>query len=210
MTTNDNPLDEIDFWAFTVAFGPENLIVDGVEKQLSKWWKGGIADCPNAADLAPLRLPKEYNPRSRLVALYELQSPSSAIMIESNLNDGYSSLSRMLSRNLPNTRFIVVRSKPVGRSEWPIEEFGLMQESKGGYIRHVWVALDTSGWKAGDSGELQDFEEPEYYKKRWKRDRLTRGQIVRYLGRLGVDVGSLADPDGYRLIRCFTDKFRSE
>ena len=170
-----NALDQIDFWAFTIAFGPENLIVDAVESQISKWWKRGFSDPPPADTLAPLRIPKEYNPTSKMGALFELKS-ASGVLIESNLQDGYLSLSHMLSRNLPATRFVIIRSSPVGRSEWPIEEFGLRKESAGGYVRHVWVARDSGGWECGDSGKLQDFEEPEYYESRRIRDRLTRDQ----------------------------------
>ncbi len=199
--TNDS-LDLIDFWAFTIAFASKHTILDAVERQLSTWWKTGIDTCQGESSLAPLQLPKEYNPDSYMVALFELESPSSAILIESNLTDGYRSLTHMLARTLSTETFAIVRSKPVGRDEWPIEEFGLINESQGGYVRHVWAALDTSGWKFANTGELMAFEDPDCYKKRRIRDRLTRNQIVQFLDRLGVDLWSLRKPDSFRLLTC--------
>ncbi len=199
--TNDS-LDLIDFWAFTIAFASKHTVLDAVERQLSKWWKTGIDTCQGESSLAPLQLPKEYNPDSYMVALFELESPSSAILIESNLTDGYRSLTHMLARTLSTETFAIVRSKPVGRDEWPIEEFGLINESQGGYVRHVWAALDTSGWKFANTGELMAFEDPDCYKKRRIRDRLTRNQIVQFLDRLGVDLWSLRKPDSFRLLTC--------
>ena len=201
----DDTLDQVDFWAFTIAFAPSQPIVEAVERQLSKWWKRGIEDCKQVHSLAPLHLPKEHNPASKIVAVYEVVSASPATLIESNLNDGYSSLSHMLSRSLTTATFAVIRSKPAGRSEWPIEEFGLINESQGGYVRHVWAALDSSGWKFGNTGELLRFEEPDRYKKRRIRDRFTRGQIVDFLGQLGFDLRSLTEPDRHRLVRCFAE-----
>ncbi len=198
----ESVLDHIDFLAFTIAFAPSDEVVDAVEAQLSKWWKWGIEDCDNTEGVAPLQWPKEYNPRSIKVALFKLSSSPPAILVESNLTDGYLSLSHMLSRSLPDAMFLIIHSKPVGRDEWPIEEFGMRKEADGGYVRHVWAALDTSGWKFGNQGEIQAFEEPEFYKKRAIKDRLTRAQIVRYLARLGVDLESLGNPENYKLLRC--------
>ena len=83
----ENKLDQIDFWAFTIAFAPKQPVLDAVERQLSKWWKTGIEACQGESSLAPLRLPKEYNPDSKIVALFELKSPSPAVLIESNLTE---------------------------------------------------------------------------------------------------------------------------
>lgn len=199
----DNKLDLVDFWAFTIAFTSKHTVLDAVERQLSKWWKTGIETSERESSLAPLQLPKEYNPDSNMVALFELASPSPAILIESNLTDGYRSLSHMLARTLSTETFAIVRSKPAGRDEWPIEEFGLINESQGGYVRHLWAALDTSGWKFGNTGELWEFEDPDRYKKRRIRDRFTRDQIIQFLEWLGVDLWSLAEPDGFRLLKCF-------
>ena len=113
MTTNK--LDLIDFWAFTIAFAPEDVVVDAVERQLSNWWKTGVRTCQGDEPLAPLQLPKEYNPARLRVALFALESPSPAILIESNLTDGYRSLSKMLARALPAETLAMVRSKPAGR-----------------------------------------------------------------------------------------------
>ena len=205
--TNES-LDLIDFGAFTIAFASKHTVLDAVERQLSKWWKTGIETCQGESSLAPLILPKEYNPDSDMVALFELESPSPAILIESNLTDGYRSLSHMLARTLPTETFAIVRSEPAGRDEWPIEEFGLINESQGGYVRHVWAALDTSGWKFGNTGELREFEDPDCYKKRRIRDRFTRDQIVQFLDWLGVDVWSLSKPDSFRLLKCFAQARR--
>ncbi len=201
--TNES-LDLIDFWAFSIAFASKHTVVDAVEHQLSKWWKSGIETCQGESFLAPLQLPKEYNPDSIMVALFELQSPSPAILIESNLTDGYRSLTHMLARTLSTETFAIVRSKPAGRDEWPIEEFGLINESQGGYVRHVWAALDTSGWKFGNTGESWEFEDPDCYKKRRIRDRFTRDQIIQFLEWRDVDLWSLAEPDRFKLVKCFT------
>lgn len=202
--TNDT-LDQVDFWAFTVAFAPSQPIVDAIEHQLSRWWKSGIEDCQQVHSLVPLHLQKEHNPASIIVAAYEVESASPATLIESNLNDRYRSLSHMLSRSLTTTSFAVIRSRPADRSKWPIEEFGLLNESQGGYVRHVWAALDTSGWKFGNSGTFLQFEEPDRYKKRRIRDRFTRSQIVDFLDQLGFELRSLTEPIRRRLVRCFTE-----
>ena len=208
MSVSDNKLDLIDFWAFTIAFAPKRAVLDAVQQQLSKWWKAGVDVCQDGSSLAPLQLPKEYNPDAMMVALFELESPSPAILIESNLTDGYRSLSHMLARSLSTETFAIVRSKPAGRDEWPIEEFGLLNESQGGYVRHVWAALDTSGWKFGNTGELRQWEDPDCYSKRRIRDRFTRRQVVQFLDELGVDLWSLAEPENYKLVRCFVQAGR--
>lgn len=202
--TNDT-LNEIGFWAFTIAFAPSQPVVEAVERQLLKWWKRGIEDCDQAHRHTPLHLSKEYNPQAKTVAVYELESAAPVTLIESNLNDGYLSLSHVLARELTTTTFAVVRSKLADHSEYPIEEFGLINESQGGYIRHIWAALDTGGWKFANTGELLRFEEPDHYKKRSIRDRFTRIHIVDFLQELGVDLRSVTEPDRYARVKCFTE-----
>jgi hypothetical protein len=196
-------IGRLGFLAFAVVFAPEKSVVEAVHTQLSKWWKGGFEDCIPPRDLRPLQLPKGQNPRSKKVAIFALDAP--AVLIESNLNDGYASLIHMVSAKLDQFEFVKVRSKPVGTDEWPIEEFDLMKGGRNGHVRHVWAALDTGGWKYGDTGDLQPFEEPEYYGKRAIKDRLTRSQIVRYLGRLGVDLEAVARNENCRLISYFSE-----
>lgn len=198
-------LEDLDFWAFTVAFGTSQSIANAVESQLAEWWKNGIDDYLGYGSLAPLQLQKEYNPASKIVAVYAVDSASPVTLVETNLNDGYSSLSRMLSRRLPTTTFAVVRSKPVGRSEWPVEEFGLINESSGGFIRHVCAALDSGGWIFENSGGLLGFEQPEQYRRRRISDRFTRVHIVEFLGHLGLDIFSLANPECYKLVKCLSE-----
>ncbi len=202
-------IDEIDFLAFTIAFAPPERVIQAVHSQLSRWWKEGLEDLTHVESPMPLHSPKEHNPRSKRVALFELNSSPPAVLIEANLNDGYASLSHMVSKELDRFDFVSIRSRPVGTSEWPIEEFRFLGRGQRDTIRHVWSALDTSGWCFGNEGEVQPFEEPETYGKKAIRDRLTRAQIVRYLGRLGVDLNKVARNENCRLLASLREVRRS-
>lgn len=55
-------------------------------------------------------------------------------------------------------------------------------------IRHVHVSNDVGGWTFDEGGEVQPFEEPEFYKKRLTRDRFTPEMLERYCRALGIEL----------------------
>lgn len=54
-------------------------------------------------------------------------------------------------------------------------------------IRHLHVSNDVGGWTFDEGGEVQPFEEPEFYKKRLIRDRFTPEMLERYCRALGIE-----------------------
>jgi hypothetical protein len=200
-----NSLEDFGFLAFTLAFAPEDAVVEAVHRQLSEWWRNGIRRDGSLQDLKPFQLKKEYNPESKRVAIFLIKKAPSIVLIESNLIDGYASLVHMVSSKLTDSTFLVIRSKPVGKNEWPLEEFDLMRGGPRGRLRHVWVALDADGWKYSAEGEPQAFEEPNRYKERSIKNRLTRPQILRYVARLGIDLEDVGRGRESRLLAIYSE-----
>jgi hypothetical protein len=58
----------------------------------------------------------------------------------------------------------------------------------GTYVRTIDAVAADGRWSWYESGTVQDFEEPERYRARRKRDRLDRELLVTYLQRLGIPV----------------------
>ena len=54
--------------------------------------------------------------------------------------------------------------------------------------RSVMVMRDSDKWVFFEKGQLEEFEEPELYGRRLKRERLDRVALLRYLKRLGFDL----------------------
>lgn len=181
-------LDDLDFVAFTVAFAPIDEVQRTVEVQLAKWWKGGV-QCIESPSALPLHMDKTTNPEAKEVALFEIQNRDGAVLIDTNLNDGYHSLSSMVSKALPERIFVAVRSRPVDRAEYPIEDFGIFKAGTNSYLRHVWVARDENGrWQFDQSGTVQAYERGADYTRTPLKSRLTRAHIVRYLAAMDVPI----------------------
>jgi len=196
-------LDDIDFLAFSLVFAPSAEVESAVLLHLNKWWKGGVNKVAPTTNMKPFSLEKKHNPSLKKVAIFGIDSDRPVSLIESNINDGYSSLTHMVSSTLPESKCIQILSAPVGRNEWPIEEFGLLQNRR--YLRFVRTMLDTGGWEYWEEGQLQPFEEPEIYKKRNKKDRVTRELIVRYLSKLGINLAQIASGEGVQLSAFYTE-----
>lgn len=54
------------------------------------------------------------------------------------------------------------------------------------YIRTVEAVNDGGRWVFGADGEVQDFEDPEAYRRRRKRDRFTSDMLAEYTAALGL------------------------
>ena len=195
-------LDHPRFLAFTIAFAPATDVKTAVRNQLSQWWKRGILDNEYPPNLRPFQLEKEHNPAVKRVFLFEVEAQEPATLIEANLNDGYASLTHMVSGALPDYRFISVRSSS-SQDEWPIQEFSLLQNQR--QVRFVRTMRETGGWDYWEEGEIQPFEEPQAYKLRSKQDRITRNMIVRYLDQLSINLPLLLSGERARPLAAYVE-----
>jgi hypothetical protein len=58
-------------------------------------------------------------------------------------------------------------------------------------IRHLSVSNDVRGWSFSESGDVQQYEELDAYKKRQIQERLTFEMLERYCRALGIEVNQL-------------------
>ncbi|MEL7019199.1 MAG: hypothetical protein AAGL18_10775 [Pseudomonadota bacterium] len=195
-------MEKVNFLAVTIVFAPVEKVKEAVDRQLFLWWKS-VNENENLTERHPFDLEKSVNPKPKKVSLFEVEAQEPAVLIEANLEDGYSSLTHMVSSAMPAYRFVIIRSSAGAKDEWPIQEFVLMQGKK--TIRSLRVMKDTSGWEYWEEGKLQSFEEPELYEARVKKERLTREMIVRYTDRLSVNLEAIANGDGYRSVAFYAE-----
>jgi hypothetical protein len=182
--------DKLDFLAFTIAFATAGEVQAAINTQLEKWWKGGISHIQSPSVL-PLHLPKQVNPAVKEVVLFEIQNESKPVLIETNLRDNYLSLSSMVSRALPERDFIAVRSCPVGRCDYPIEDFGLFRNGARAYVRHVWVAHDGERFSFEQHGKALPYEN--VWELRTQRDSRPTHACAHH--RIPCDVGHIGGRD---------------
>jgi len=208
MNSEQSNLEELEFICCGLAIGASSEAQRAVSAQLTKWWKGGVQSL-NEPSALPLHLSKEIRPILKEVALFEIEG-SGAVLIESNLRDNYLSLLSMVSKSLPEVNFVSIRSCPVGRCAFPIEDFGIFRNGSGTYVRHVWVALDGKRWRFEQTGELQPYETAADYRRRNISERLTRGHILKYLAALRIPLESVAKGVGVQHIESFREQAAAE
>jgi hypothetical protein len=101
-----------------------------------------------------------------------------------------------LARRL-GTRWVTSSHIPRDQYEYPSTQLWLggPEGDELGFVRTISAGIYDSGrWEFEANGPVQPWEEPERYKARLIRDRLTRELLLTYLGRLGIEAD---DPSFY-------------
>jgi hypothetical protein len=96
-------------------------------------------------------------------------------------DDGMSHSIWSLSRHSPWT-WINVRIYDNG--EYPGCFFDYYADNRK-VLRRLMACKDEEGWDFGQEGPVQPFENPDYYARRLKKDRLNREIVTEYMERLG-------------------------
>ncbi|SRR5581483_4431019 len=104
-----------------------------------------------------------------------------------NYRDAHVQLMRQLNRSYKTRYFSAFLAR-----DYRSEGFCSFEHvSESGRERVVHVILEPR-WKFFEQGEVLSFENPEYYKRRIIRERLTPEIVEEYLKRLGWDLGDAA------------------
>lgn len=199
-------IESIDFLAFTVICESFEVVLSHVDQQLLEWWKFGIDESYQPKEITPFGLSKLTNPESKIVHLFECENSEKFTILESNLRDGYCSLTHMLSRSLPDVQFLSVRSSPVDKSDFPLEEFIMFKNGNSSYSRLILAALTATSWRFENIGKIQAFEEKENYKKRAIKQRFSRELMLTYLNRLEIDVFAIRNLKKFKRTEAFKEK----
>lgn len=89
--------------------------------------------------------------------------------------------------------------------EYPANSFQYYKD--GISKRYVRAMKDWNRWEFFQSGEIMEFENPLYYKKRKIKNRLNKTILTEYLSKIGIDVTS---PELWTPVRAFTYYFGKE
>ena len=94
---------------------------------------------------------------------------------------------------------VIAMHIPRGQYEFPATMFEYLGPEGEPPLRHIRTVtagiFDEGRWTFEAHGRQLEFEEPEAYERRLKRERLTREMLVRYLGALGIAVDDEAAYD---------------
>lgn len=133
-------------------------------------------------DVAPL--PGGVQPK-RMV-LFAPKSTANCTVMVTNSIDGQSSLSHVAAGRHRQFQIQVISTEI--QAKFPQNRF--TSWNYGEETRSVICMLDTRGWLFYERGKPQPFENVENYRRRRRRDRLTRDILTSYLSSIGIDFTS--------------------
>jgi hypothetical protein len=179
-------IDRYRYIAFSCFVHDLEGVVAAVRQQVAEW-DMAMVETRSAFDMGEI-----YSHEPRPGGAHLLKSaffapsirPEVTVMF-ANYEDGWSSLATMVTRRIGGTAYqFGVGSE---RCEWPAYRF---QATEGGRIkRHVSLIRDVSDWKFHQVGDTRTEEIADLYRKRTKRDRLSREYLIGLAERLGFPVG---------------------
>jgi hypothetical protein len=191
-------LEDQGFLAFTVALAPADRILPAIRNQLARWWSDGIREAAVPTGEAPLLMAKEHNPWRKTVRVFDVEGSSPSTLIEANLEDGYYSLSMMVSEAIPDADFVSIRSAARNEQSQAIQSFHVF---RGGRVREgrlVRTMMESYGWDFFEMGQMLPFEEAAHYSRRLKKERVTRPLIARSCKAMGFDLEQILLGAGVR------------
>jgi hypothetical protein len=175
-------------WSVGFIQAPLKTVADAIEhwlRDLGRWYKltqpGGYPDCLHG--LAPLQTPPK---RELLIGMDGWTAHLS------NSIDGGDSVSTVghITRTL-NTHGVLATHKPitkVGHAATNFQLLGPTGEPPLHYIRVLAAHAEDGRWIWDEHGRPLPFEDTSHYRRRLKRDRLTRPILITYLAALGLHV----------------------
>jgi hypothetical protein len=172
------------FLSLTAVMADVAAVDAAIQRLIARWGmifsrSSGALDLASIYEIAP---PAGGAHMFKLVLYAPAASPTVCIIV-TNLQDGWSSLSHNVAKELGAPQ-IQVTSTERG-AYWSGHHFRTWRD--GAERRVVMVIRDSDKWVFSEEGEPESFETPSFYKRRLKRDRLTREVLVGYLRQLGCD-----------------------
>jgi hypothetical protein len=130
-----------------------------------------------------VRRPPRGGAHAIRAVMFEPQSAPKTTAMITNLADGWLTLCNVLAEHV--TELQVLARTSIDR-EYPLTDFQVWQD--GHSVRYVRSMRDNPSWEFYARGTPLGFEEPNRYRARRIRDRLTRDSLVAYLRKLGWDL----------------------
>ena len=181
-----NILDEFDRFSFAVIPCPASRVADTIKQQGVEWGGEYAIDDGCLRDVRAIYLspdgPKTMPARNIGILLSEVNDQGrTTTLFVSSVSDGYHSMVMAISKKIPG----VVMNFRVSRMD--LEYPGVFIESfvAGRSQRTVYSMKDEREWVFWEKGDPLEFEEPQRYLARRKRDRLNPDIISGYLQKLG-------------------------
>ncbi len=103
-----------------------------------------------------------------------------------NFRDG---LSHMVFASSPDNSYTWINVRIYDDPDYPGCVFDYYSDHRN-ILRRVMACKDEQGWDFAQEGSIQPFENPGYYERRLKKDRLNRQIITEYMERLGYMIAS--------------------
>jgi len=118
--------------------------------------------------------------------VYEPATTVEGTVMLVNYQDGWYTMVNILAGELASKVIKVTSSRD--DETYPVTFVTVWEDGK--EKRIVRSMLDGDRWEFFEQGEIQDFEEPEYYRRRRIASRFNRQILIEYMKKLGIDLES--------------------